>query len=224
MKLEKLPDIIDDDIDYDPKENVNSLINTLDSSADKMKESISSLREMVSEEKPNLYFVKKEIDKVNSIIRNCVGTVYKLSVFSGSMTKEERSNMIEEKLVFSRDNGHLHIIFPSLLPRRIKKDSPLSHADIKQMYEPAFRKYFSDGKYRIYSQKAVIIYTHYFESQKDFVDHDNFETKVITDLITSWLLLDDSPKFCSIFMDYKIGEKCHTEVDVIPFSELKDFI
>ena len=92
------------------------------------------------------------------------------------------------------------------------------------MYEPAFSKFFSGRKHVIYSKKAVIVYTHFFSSEREFRDHDNFETKIITDLITANMLLDDSPKHCAIFMDYKMGEQSHTEVDVMPFEELKEFI
>lgn len=210
--------------DYTSKKTVSDLLNTMENSSDRIKGSVNELREYMFCEKPNYCLIKKEIDKLNKNIRKMIKNVYEISLYSGAMDKSERLNMVEEQLLFSQDGEHLHITFSTLLPRRVTKDSPVKITDIKQMYEPAFRKQFSNGKHKIYSEKAVIIYTHYFSSKKEFVDHDNFETKVITDLITSWLLLDDSPRFCSIFMDYKIGEKSHTEVDVIPFARLKEFI
>ena len=127
----------------------------------------------------------------------------------------------------SLDGERLHIVFPSLLPKRIERQNNqavYTNADIRQMYEPAFSKFFSGRKHVIYSKKAVIVYTHFFTSEREFRDHDNFETKIITDLITANMLLDDSPKHCAIFMDYKMGEQSHTEVDVMPFEELKTFI
>ena len=38
------------------------------------------------------------------------------------------------------------------------------------------------------------------------------------------MLLEDNPKYCSIFMDYKMGEYSHTEVDVIPDKDFIEFI
>lgn len=218
----ELPD--DEKEEYDVRKNISKMLKSMDSYSKSLSESLKTLRDFYQEDKPNDYFIGKELESINSTLKKAVNKVYELGLYSGCVKKEVRKEIVGEQLIFSQDGERLHIVFPSLLPRRLKNGSPISTADIKQMYETPFYNYFCNGKHIIYSQKAVIIYTHFFSSEKEFVDHDNFQTKEITDLITSWLLLDDTPKNCAIFMDYRMGEYSHTEVDVIPFNELREYL
>lgn len=209
---------------YDCKTKVADILKGLDNDTEAIKKGINELKVLFAYEKKNDYFIKDAINSTNRRLKRAINGIYNLAIYSGSVSKNERRSITEEKIDFKQDGERLHITFPDLLPRRIRKDSPYKYSDIVQMYEPSFRRYFECGKHVIYSEKAAIIYTHYFESENEFVDHDNFETKIFTDLITSHMLLDDSPKYCAIFMDYRIGEKSHTEIDVIPYAKLKDFI
>ena len=211
----------------DNRRAVAKMFKTLDGHISSLKASADFLKELMFEESPNAYFVNDELVKLNAIIKKIVGKTMEIGRYSGFTGKQEISRMMGEELEISLDGERLHIVFPSLLPKRIERQNNqavYTNADIRQMYEPAFSKFFSGRKHVIYSQKAVIVYTHFFTSEREFRDHDNFETKIITDLITANMLLDDSPKHCAIFMDYKMGEQSHTEVDVMPFEELKEFI
>ncbi len=206
---------------------VAKMFKTLDGHIRTLKESTDFLKELMFDGSPNAYFVNKELVKVNSTIKKIVNKTMEIGRYSGFTGKHEISRMMGEELDMSLDGERLHIVFPSLLPKRIERQNNqavYTNADIRQMYEPAFSKFFSGSKHKIYSKKAVIIYTHFFSSEREFRDHDNFETKIITDLITANMLLDDSPKHCAIFMDYKMGDHSHTEVDVMPFEELNEFI
>ncbi len=211
----------------DNRRAVSKMFKTLDSHISSLKESADFLKEMMFEDSPNTYFVNNEFVRLNSIIKKIVSKTSEIGRYSGFTGKQEINRIKGEKLLFSIDGNRLHIVFPSLLPKRIERQNNTAvytNADIRQMYEPAFSEYFSGRKHSIYTEKVVIIYTHFFSSEKEFRDHDNFETKAITDLITASVMLDDSPKHCAIFMDYKMGEYSHTEVDVIPFDELLEFI
>ena len=212
---------------YDNRRAVAKMFKTLDGHISSLKASSEFLKALMFEESPNAYFVNSELVKLNAIIKKIVGKTMEIGRYSGFTGKREISRMMGEELEISLDGERLHIVFPSLLPKRIERQNNqavYTNADIRQMYEPAFSKFFSGRKHVIYSKKAVIVYTHFFSSEREFRDHDNFETKIITDLITANMLLDDSPKHCAIFMDYKMGEQSHTEVDVMPFEELKEFI
>lgn len=230
MKYTKIEDYIYENItddereEYDARSSINKMLKTMDSYIKSLDDTNKTLKEYFNVKEINSYFINKEIEKFNATLKKSIKKIYEISLYSGCVDKETRKEILGEKLEFSQDGERLHIVFPDLLPRRIKNNSPITSADIKQMYETPFHNHFSKGKHKIYNKKAVIIYTHIFSSEKEFVDHDNFQTKEITDLITSWLLLDDTPKHCAIFMDYKMGEKSHTEVDVIPFDELVDFL
>ena len=211
----------------DNRKAVSKMFKTLDGHISDLKESADFLKEMMFKEPSNTYFVNNEFVRLNSIIKKIVNKTSEIGRYSGFTGKQEINRIKGEKLLFSMDGERLHIVFPSLLPKRIERQNNTAvytNADIRQMYEPAFSEYFSGRKHIIYTKKVVIIYTHFFSSEKEFRDHDNFETKIITDLITSTVLLDDSPKLCAIFMDYKMGEYSHTEIDVIPFDELLGFL
>ncbi|WP_026658230.1 DUF6100 family protein [Butyrivibrio sp. AC2005] len=211
----------------DNRRAVSKMFKILDVHIASLKESADSLKEMMFEDSPSTYFVNNELVRLNSIIKKIVSKTAEIGRYSGFTGKHEINNIVGEELQIDMDGERLHVVFPSLLPKRIERQNNkavYTNADIRQMYEPAFSKFFSGRKHTIYSKKAVIIYTHFFSSEKEFRDHDNFETKIITDLITANILLDDSPRHCAIFMDYKMGEYSHTEVDVIPFEELRDFL
>ena len=211
----------------DNRKAVEKMFKTLDSHIVSLKKSADFLRELMFEDYPSNDFVNNELVRVNSIIKKIVSKTMEIGRYSGFSGKQEINRIMGEELLMSLDGERLHIVFPTLLPKRIERQNNqavYTNADIRQMYEPAFSNFFSENKHVIYSKKAVIIYTHFFSSEKEFRDHDNFETKIITDLITANLFYDDSPKHCAIFMDYKMGEYSHTEVDVIPFTELKSFI
>ncbi len=212
---------------YDSRREVRKMFDVMDKHIAALKVSTESLKQMMFEQTPNSYFVNEELKNVNVLLRRLVKKSGEIGRYSGFTGKKEMNRIVGEDLEMSMDGQRLHIVFPTLLPKKIERlsnQAVYSNADIRAIYEPAFTRFFSRGKHIIYSKKAVIIYTHIFSSQKEFKDHDNFETKIITDLITANLLLDDSPKHCAIFMDYRMGEHSHTEVDVIPFDELKDYL
>ncbi len=212
--------------EYDSRKNVRSILKSLDSYIDSMRKSADTLRQLFDEDMPNSYFINGELHKFNRLLKRTVNKSNELGLYSGISGKKKIQEIVGEELKMSMDGEKLHIEFPTLLPKKIERFSNkavYTNSDIRQMYEPSFTRFFSRGKHIIYSKKAAIIYTHFFTSEKEFMDHDNFETKIITDFITSNLLLDDSPKHCAILMDYKMGEKSHTEVDVVPFDGIQDF-
>ena len=90
---------------------------------------------------------------------------------------------------------------------------------MRRMYEPAFTEFLRKRKKTVWNKRVIIRYTHFFEQESQIRDYDNFETKIITDLITPLVNFDDSPKECIIMSDYRMGEKCHTEVDIIPYDK-----
>ena len=205
---------------------VLKMFELLDSYISALKVSSDSLKDMMFEDSPNSYLVNKEFMQLGLIFKKTGNKIGEIGRYSGFTGKNEISSIIEEELKFYMEGEKLHIVFPTLLPKRYNSSSKAiyTNADIRQMYEPAFTKFFSGEKHVIYLKKAVIIYTHFFSTEKEFMDHDNFETKIITDLITANMFLDDSPKNCAIFMDYKMGEHSHTEVDVIPYDRFGEYI
>lgn len=166
----------------------------------------------------NLWKIKESISDIETYLKN-----FSLTPVGKLLPKSE----VENDIIFEQKGEYLRIIFPSLLPRRINPNKQnrdtISISSIFNHYYTAFFNYFSKGKHKIYD-KAIIIYTHYYENENQLIDHDNFETKKITDIVTSWILPDDNPKYCTQIFRYKIGEKSHTEIEVIPQKLLNQYI
>lgn len=200
--------IIEKNIEEQINENINKISDDLIRKTKIIKNcdcrninSILEIETQINQIKENLDEIKSEISKI--------APKYDYN----ELITQSNINQIK----FEQVNEYLHIIFPTLLPRRLKgKNDIYSYQDIYMKYYADFFNYFSqNGKHLIYD-KAVLIYTHFFENESQLVDHDNFETKKITDMITSWILPDDNPKFCSQFFRYKLGDYKHTEIEVIP--------
>ncbi len=213
--------------EYDGREGLIKMFDLLDSYVASLQKNVEKLKMYMFQDSPNPYFINLGLKDISVVLRRLVKKTGEIGRYSGYSGRNEMSDVLGEDFEITRDGERLHIVFQSLLPKKIERKSNqavYSNADIRMMYEPTFTKFFSNDRHVIYSKKAAIIYTHYFSSSREFIDHDNFETKIITDLITSNLLLDDTPKNCMIVMDYKMAEHSHTEVDVIPADEILEFL
>lgn len=127
------------------------------------------------------------------------------------------------------DDKILHIILPDILPHRIKinDDKHIAMQDYsynKQCLYNAFAKEFEYGRFKVYDKKVVLYFENIYTDPKFFIDNDNVDTKIITDIIASYMLIDDNPFWCSHYIDAVIGEYNHTEVYVVPQGEFIDFI
>jgi len=211
--------------EYDLRKEVSNIIKVLDKYNKSLSMSVNDLKLYFDEDEPSPYFIKQEIGKLSNTVRKYIKKIYDIGLYCGCLTKEDRNMIVSEDLMFTQEKERLHIVFPTLLPRRItQNDSPVTSADIKQMYQRSFYEFFCKGKHRMHTDRVMIVYTMIFSNEKEFIDMDNFQTKEVTDLITSWLSLEDDPKHCALYMDYKMGEYSHTEVDVMPYDKFLDFL
>lgn len=211
--------------EYDLRKEVSKILKAMDTYNKSLAKNVNDLKLYFDAEKPNPYFIKQEIGKLSNTVRKYVKRIYDVGLYCGCLTKEDRKEIVSEDLTFTQTGEKLHIIFPTLLPRRISQnDSPITSADVKQMYQKSFYEFFCTGKHRMHTDRVMIVYTMIFSNEKEFVDMDNFQTKEVTDLITSWLSLEDDPKHCALCMDYKMGEYSHTEVDVMPYDRFCEYM
>lgn len=128
------------------------------------------------------------------------------------------------QIVGERQDDILHLILPCLLPDKVKQGESSRYNEIIHAYLPAFRNFFSHGRFPVYERKAVLVFLNYYDSEQHLKDHDNFETKQIIDILAAFLLPDDNPKWCAHFMDYRMGDSCHTEIYVVPYSKFTGFL
>ena len=75
-----------------------------------------------------------------------------------------------------------------------------------------------------FSQKMVICYIHYVAEGTTYVDHDNFDTKPFTDCLSLYLLVDDSEKYLSHYMDCREADREYTEIYLVEQSHFAEFL
>lgn len=129
------------------------------------------------------------------------------------------------------DNNILHIVLPESLPHKVKYNDNNNAFMIMQDYNynkqqmyNAFSKEFAYGKFKVYEETVVLYIVSYYENTKYFMDVDNVEYKIITDIIAMYLLIDDNPMWCRQYLDARLGSYNHAEVYVIPQSKFIDFL
>lgn len=115
---------------------------------------------------------------------------------------------------FFYEDGVLQIILPELVPKRWKSGEIFENLDyIRCSYREAFREYFS--KQDIFFHEQILLeITHVYTKEEEVLDHDNLDTKIITDLIAEFVLVDDDPRHCKYLIDYRIGERKHSEFKI----------
>lgn len=142
-------------------------------------------------------------------------------------TASTSSANIEIKLEYDK---YFKIVFPYLLPKRIKSDNTRSitanineYKYFSEACRKAFNQFRRDHKLPSYNSKVVLCFTHFFENEYEVMDADNlnFEPKDIQNIICSNMLPDDSLSYVSHYIDYKIGDYRHTEITIIPEEDFR---
>lgn len=129
-------------------------------------------------------------------------------------------------VTFCKTNDIIKITFPTLLPRRVKYGEKQYSIELKRislMYGKTFYDYFQKAPYR-YDRKVVLCFINHFNSRQTMKDHDNFDLKLIIDYLANNLLPDDSPDYCSHYMDYVMDTKDFSEIFIVPEDQFIDFI
>lgn len=139
--------------------------------------------------------------------------------------------VVEKKEVeFIRGTSDLHIILPELLPHRPQYD--VTSGKMRYVYDidkwragyyNAFSEEFMYGKYKIFGEKVCMLFINHVERGNE-TDVDNLEYKIITDIITLFLLVDDSHRYLSHYMDMIEDERNYTEIIICPQSRIGEYL
>lgn len=115
------------------------------------------------------------------------------------------------------------IVFGELLPKRTKGYYLNEREIITQLYVKGMAENLLDKKFVPYKEKVVIAVIHHYDSSTRMLDHDNFEVKPVVDAIASILLIDDSPKYVSYYINHVEDEKTFSEIRIIPERRFGDY-
>lgn len=125
--------------------------------------------------------------------------------------------------IIKQDRGVVKLKFQGLLPRRMKNGSSSENLDyLRSHYYMAFEKFMRDNPdFSKYRERVLLIYKHFFTKENEIMDDDNFDIKIITDFIAQYMLIDDNPVRCMKLFDYAMSDNKHSEIWIIPMTEIE---
>lgn len=134
---------------------------------------------------------------------------------------EQIANAWDIKISYTKQ-GWLHIKLPVMLPK-IKQHN----VQVIALPLQISLKHFFENKNVDKKIPSAICYCHVYSKKalpSQYLDHDNIETKAITDIITDFTLYDDGPQFLNHYHCSAIGKHSHTEIFLVPQNEFVQWI
>jgi len=112
-------------------------------------------------------------------------------------------------------DGIFRVTLPSLLPKKYK--SMNSEFIVDPLYY-ALERYFSITRIERL-RECVVCFSHIYSEDtptRRIRDYDNIEVKPVLDAVSTFVMIDDSGRFCNVYHMTEYGENDCTEVTVMP--------
>ncbi len=201
--------------DMSPVNNAIARIDNLEKSIKRAEEELKAVRELLSKrdyEKvcDKAHRLSYDFGKMSTQLRSIPYDLGFKENFKPSRTGIPDYQKQYKDVKFIRHTNHYEIIIPEMLPHKIHIDVSTMKTkyeyDIESWranYIEAFSRQFANGKMNLMSEKASICYLiHVSPNMKKGVpDTDNYDTKVMTDIINGYILKDDDFMCCNCFVD-----------------------
>ncbi len=165
----------------------------------------------------------KEAFRLEDLLEKTVLLSRTLPTYTGNKhAVQDVRNILEEVIpveIGFTEEGWFSLRMPAILPRKESGGTDY----LKQFLYPAMKKFMS-GKDISKLENAVLIFRHvYPESrpERQIRDHDNIEINTVSDIVSLYILRDDSPKYCSHYYCSAVGEGDRTEVYAVPREEFE---
>lgn len=164
----------------------------------------------------------KQLNIYSERLSQHIGISHKNAILSDNVEKSEGS--IDFKY---EEGGILCITLPYRLP---KKENVHYFAGIQPniylSFQKCLEKEFSNGKFRIHDKRAAIVITSiYRQRSNNILDYDNMIIKPYIDAISMYMLVDDSPDYYSLHMNFRFSEENdYTEIRVMPITTFLEWI
>ena len=169
----------------------------------------------------------EELFNYENIVEKAVNNARLLPIITGNpRAKEEVKDIIIKQNDVNIDytkEGWFYVRIPSLLPRK-ERGNP---SYIRATLEAGISKYFKTHKKIKFLEKCVIIFKHNYSKERDYRklrDHDNIELNAIVDMITQYVLKDDSPMTLTHYYCSCIEDKDSTEVFIVPRKDFQNWL
>jgi hypothetical protein len=138
-------------------------------------------------------------------------------IYSSTRIKKEEylnSAGVIHGIEIKYDNGIMEITLPCLLPKRTRNRSS------EFLFDPFFftLKNYADKNPLPKYKHCVVCFSHIYNrelSSRRIRDHDNIELKEILDIISTFIMEDDSGLLCDTYNVTELGDKDCTRVSIM---------
>lgn len=169
----------------------------------------------------------REAMKYELISEKIVNNARLMPIDTGTpgIQEEITQNILQEnqiKIEYLNNNSWFHVKIPSLLPKK-EKGNP---SFIRATLQIALKKYFNENPKIKIKEPSTIIFKHNYSierPEREYRDHDNIELNAVVDMITLFVLIDDSPLKLRHYYYSCIEETDSTDIYIIPNSDFIDF-
>lgn len=160
---------------------------------------------------------EKTSELINGLSELCILS-RKLPREYGFPLNEDGNQYPMEVKELTDNNSNLigyHFKLPVVLDKR-ENNKNYNHTRelAKANFLNAFKGYEENTGFKHISQKVLIMYVNHFSDQRLMVDNDNIDTKAFTDFITTYILDDDNPSRCDLYIKGVLDTEDFTEVFV----------
>lgn len=197
-----------------------------------MQDSLDELKKLIKKESSYLLLVGDEQD--TEIRRRAVYALVRAAeqgaVRARDLVRTENPFRPSSPIIYEIDESPITIteIAPLvvriqiqlMIPRRTRFSS-----DVKRYYEMLYyeplREFFATHPIAEATEPIVLWYRHCYADihERSVMDHDNLETKLMTDMITHFLAVDDAPDQISTYVSASESAPTRTEILICPKSE-----
>ena len=213
--------------DMSPVNNAVSRIEKIEKSIKRAEEETVAIRQLLSKKDyekvcDKAHKLSYDFGKMSTLLRNIPYDLGFKENFRPERTKIPDYRNDYKEVKFIKHSNHYEIIIPEMLPHKIHIDVATMRTryeyDIESWranYNEAFSRQFVNGKINLMSEKASICYLiHVSPNMRSGIpDTDNYDTKVMTDIINSYILKDDDFLCCNCFVDVIVDNELESADD-----------
>lgn len=165
--------------------------------------------------------LEEAAEKLTLLIRTL--PTYSVSPNLYKVERQILADIIPVEIGFTEENWFC-VRLPALLP---KKESLGTCHYVHQYLYQAMLRFFMGKDINIRFPRCVLIYRHVYSRdrlQRQYRDHDNFEVNRVSDIVTLFTMVDDSPSQCCHYYCSAAGTEERTEVYVVPQEEFTQWL
>ena len=191
---------------------------------ERMQTLVQDIRCFCQEDEPEAAY--KMALRLEETVEKMVLLARVLPAYTGSpVAADEVGQIMKECIpveVGFTEEGWFSLRMPLLLPK--KKSGSTKY--LTDFLYPAMKEFFM-GKEPVRYRNCILVFRHVYDRnrpERKRRDHDNIETKTVSDVVALYVMADDSPNVCSNYECSVAGDVERTEVYVVPEKDFQAWL